>query len=110
MTKSMRRTYIRNQTQPKKKYLTKYTSCWIVFGILVAIQIFCTIQASTMGAELSAIEHTSMALTKGNQELKGQLVSRSSLTDAQEQIETLGYVKPKDVLFVKNNAPVTALR
>ena len=93
-----------------KKYATKGMLIWAVLGVLVSIQIFFTIQTSTMGAELSVLEHKSIELTKKNQELKASLVSKSSLSDSQQKAETLGYLRPSKVVFVKENAPVTALR
>lgn len=107
----MKRRQLR-QIHPQKKKLrvTKGTISLIVFGVLLAVQIFFTIQASSMGAELSVLEHQSMELTRKNQELKQALVNKSSLSQVQEKAEEIGYIKPSNVLFVKQDAPVAQLR
>jgi hypothetical protein len=93
-----------------KQYMNRKTAGWLVLAILVIVQVFFTIQTSAMGAELSLYEHKSIELTKENQELKTALVSQSSLSETQEKAEELGYVRPSTIVFVKENAPVTALR
>lgn len=96
--------------QPKKKYFTKSTFGWGLFAVLVAIQIFFTIQTSSLGAELSVLEHKNMETTKKNQELKATLVTKSSLSDADSQADKLGFIMPTNVLFVKTDEPVAQLR
>lgn len=104
-----RRTRLTNQ--PAKKFTLKQIPLgWVILGILIVTQIFFTIQTATMGAELSMLEHKSIEITKKNMELQAQLVSRSSLSESQEAAENLGYIKPMNVVFMKNNAAVTALR
>jgi hypothetical protein len=93
-----------------KQYANKRMFGWVVLAVLVIVQVFFTIQTSAMGAELSLYEHKSIELTKENQELKTALVSQSSLSETQEKAQELGYARPSTIVFVKENAPVTALR
>lgn len=107
----MRRRQLRNiQTSKRNVKLSTSTIGWIFFGLLVTVQIFFTIQASSLGAELSVLERKSMEITRKNQELKASLVSKSSLSNAQEKAGKNGYIKPSQVLFVKQDAPVAQLR
>ncbi len=106
----MRSLHTQSIHQSKKKYLTRTSFGWGFFAVLVAIQIFFTIQASSLGAELSVLEHKNMQIAKTNQELKAALVTKSSLSDAGSQADKLGFVKPTNVLFVKQDEPVAQLR
>lgn len=93
-----------------KQYANKRTFGWVILAVLVIVQVFFTIQTSAMGAELSMYEHRSIELLKENQELKTALVSHSSLSETQAKADELGYARPASIVFVKENAPVTALR
>jgi hypothetical protein len=106
----MRRIKIQSQQSEKRKYVTKSTVGWIFLGVLVAIQIFFAIQISTFGGELSVVESESNEIARINQGLKTEVITKLSLTDAEEKAVSMGFEKPKKVVFVKRDEGATALR
>jgi hypothetical protein len=106
----MRRIRIQSQPSEKTKYVTKTTIGWTIFGVLVAIQIFFAIQISTFGAELSVLENQSTEILKTSQGVRTEVISKLSLTEAEDKSESLGFEKPKKVVFVKKDQSTTALR
>lgn len=106
----MRRLRFHTKPVEKRNYFTKSSAGWIVFGFLVALQIFFAIQISTFGAELSVLEDKSTTTMKHNQELRTAVITKQSLMSAEDKSNALGFVKPQKVVFVKQGETVTALR
>jgi len=81
----------------------------ITLVILVIANVFITVSVSASGAELTSIEKTQNTLLSKNQKLTDKITSESSLSVIGEKADSLGFVKPENIVYVTTVEPVAKL-
>jgi hypothetical protein len=73
-----------------------------LFGVLLIIlNIFFTLQMSSLGVKVAILEKTYTSLEKENNLLSTKLVESSSLIRLQEKSTQLGFAKAQESLYIK---------
>lgn len=84
----------------------------LLWGILCLILtvgcIFMTIETSTSGAEMAALQTKEQQLLARQRDLQEQLVQSLSVQKLQEQSSTLGFARVQNLVYVTDSAPVAA--
>lgn len=73
----------------------------IFIGLISALIVFFSIEASVKGSQLAQLEEEYAQLTKQNEDINQQLISRSSLTALYKSAEDMGYIKPSSIVYIK---------
>ena len=71
--------------------------------------IFLTIESATTGVEVSRLEKTETDLSNQKRGLEEVLVKSLSSSTLQEKSTELGFVKPTDLVYLSQVAPVAKL-
>lgn len=74
---------------------------WLLTGLCVCASVVLAIEASGYGAEINSLEKKGEALANRTRELSEELVVRSSLAKLEKQASELGFVKPKDFVYLQ---------
>lgn len=90
-----------------KKY--KELIITVTLIVLVIANVFFTVSVSASGAELTSIEKTQSELLSKNQELTDKITSESSLSVIGEKADSLGFLKPENIVYVTGVEPVAKL-
>lgn len=77
--------------------------------VLVIANVFITVSVSASGAELSSIEKNQNELLSRNQELTDKITSESSLSVVGQKADSLGFLKPENIVYVTGIEPVAKL-
>ena len=77
--------------------------------VLVIANVFFTVSVSASGAELTSIEKIQSTLSSKNQELTDKITSESSLSTIGEKADSLGFIKPENIVYVTGVEPVAKL-
>jgi hypothetical protein len=80
---------------------------YLVIGItiiFVVTSVFIAIEASASGAEMRQLEEKEATLLREKSELEGLLVKGVSSTEIAQKSETLGFVKPTDLMYLNGDA------
>lgn len=101
---------IHHSSLVSRSIFTKVRIFWSIVFTLVAAQIYLAIQISTMGAELSVLEHSQTVIARENQELELSLVKKSSLSSIEQKAESNGYSYPKKMVYLKYDQNVAQAR
>lgn len=80
----------------------------IALGILLIASVVLAVSASAQGARLARLSGARRALAEENEILTQKLVSRSSLAKIALEAQTLGMIKPENVIYLVD-MPVAAL-
>ena len=67
-----------------------------------------TVIAGTKGAEINYLEKQKATLKTEQEELTSKLVSQVSLAKIAEKSESLGLVKPQNIVYLNNQLPPVA--
>lgn len=105
----MRRKNIKNKSISKSTLKNSKVYIWSAFClILVTTGIYMTIESSTNGAEIAALQEKQTLLLTRQRELHEQLVQLLSVNKLQEQSQILGFAKVSDLVYITDAAPVAA--
>ena len=77
--------------------------------VLVIANVFFTVSVSASGAELTIIEKNQSTLLSKNQEFMDEITKESSLSVIEEKAESLGFVKPENIVYAQAIEPVAKL-
>ena len=80
-----------------------------ICGILAIINVVMTIDGSTTGLSISNLQKTEKELTDQKRVLQDELVKTLSVGELQEKSAELGFVKPVDMVYLSQTAPVAKL-
>lgn len=87
----------------KTKYIFTFT-----FVLLVISSLFLTIETVATGSDLVGLQKQSDQLLSQQRELKSYLVSELSLSGLETKSIELGFVKPSNLLYIKDNESVAS--
>lgn len=90
---------MRNHKKSKNKYITSVL--WLLTGLCVCASVVLAIEVSGYGAEINSLEKKEEVLANRTRELSEELVARSSLAKLEKQALELGFVKPKDFVYLQ---------
>lgn len=79
---------------------------WALFIGLLAITVFITVQASTIGAKLVKLEDEKNGLGKENRSLQIELTRLSSLKTIESSSESLGFFEPQNIVYISGSTQV----
>lgn len=80
-----------------------------IVAVLAISSIFLTIESATIGMEVSKLEKTEAALSNQKRDLEEVLVRSLSNSTLQEKSTELGFIKPIELVYVSQVAPVAKL-
>lgn len=80
-----------------------------ICGVLAAISVFLTIETATSGAEVANLDKSVATLANQKRILEENLVKSVSLSQLSEKSAELGFVKPENLVYVSDVAPVANL-
>jgi len=86
-----------------KPRINKKFILWATTTSFLVLQVFFTIQTATSGAALASLEKERIELERENSYLSEEIVRSSSLTQSKEKAESLGYLQPEKILYVKGD-------
>lgn len=91
-----------------KNLISKYRNYILLglCGILAVISVITTIEVSVSGAQISGLQNKEAELSNEKRVLESQLVRNSSVTDLANQSSALGFVKPANIVYLSQSAPV----
>ncbi|MFV1917696.1 MAG: hypothetical protein ACC618_04430 [Patescibacteria group bacterium] len=87
----------RNKLTSKKR---KNTFFWVLFSLFVGASVFLTIYSSTSGARLSQLEEKENVITEEIQDTKREIIDLNSLSSLEIEAEALGFIKPKNLIYI----------
>jgi cell division protein FtsL len=105
--------FIRSKTNNHIPVQTKkdYKKLYLILIVLVfMLKIFVTIHRSATGAEIVDIERNEAELVNTNQELKKQLVNKTSLTHLEKIAEESKFIKPSEIVYLKTESAFAIAR
>ena len=103
---------MRKRNQKVKENNNRFNYLWFVafvFIVFVAGTIFLTIQTTASGAEVSYLENELEKLERENKELVHQLEASSSISILSEKADSLGFIKPSEILYTQKEEPFAKL-
>lgn len=77
--------------------------------ILTIINVVITIGGAGSGAYISSLQKKEQQLGDQKRTLQDDLVKSLSLSDLQEKSQSLGFIKPTDLVYLSGAAPVAKL-
>ena len=77
---------------------------------VIAVQIIYTIQISSYGGKLSALEEDFDILLRENENLTQKIVESTSMNMLNETAKNDGFIKPGNVMYVKETGIVASAR
>jgi len=77
---------------------------------VIAVQIVYTIQVSSYGGKLSALEENYSLLSRENENLTQKIVESTSMSRLNEVAENDGFIKPASIMYIKDTVVVASAR
>lgn len=99
----------RVKTNYQKKLSTKRLLLWTFLGVEVVLHVFFAISRVTSGSRIKELENEINVLSEKESLLESEFVKSSSLLRLEENAKNLGFVKPKDRLYVGVGDSFTAI-
>lgn len=96
----------------KKKTVAGFNIPTALFPMMVSfvvVIVFFTIEFSTLGAHVAALEREEADLVREKQNLSNQLINSSSLSEMGEKAEELGFKKPGEIIYISEKEAVAKL-
>ena len=82
----------------------------VVFLIsVISVMIIYCVGASLRGAELHAVEQEIVVIEEENRKIADELVLQTSLTQVNENVENLNFVKPETLVYIENGSGLQAI-
>jgi len=103
----MRTTNNIGKTKVGIKYKNHILLC--ICGVLAVVSVIMTIDSSATGIEVAGIRSKEEELLNRKRELQDELSPPFSVSQLKEKGGELGFVKPKDTLYLSETAPVAKL-
>lgn len=94
--------------QNKKNHLKTYLVSSLI-ALFLGVEVFMTIEASTSGSEIAALEKQEATLIDANRELSQGLIKGSSLSSVEKSAEEMGFAKPQSVIYLGKSSSVAKL-
>lgn len=79
-----------------------------VFGAILIVLAFATVEMATSGAELGNLEKKIAEVSQENKDLSRELVKNSSLNSFSEEADLLGFQKPSEIVYITNTSGVAS--
>lgn len=98
----------KNKITYQKRSHPKRFLLWIFLGVEIVLQVFFTVSRITSGSRIKELEKKINTFGERNSFLENELLKSSSLLKLEESAETLGFIKPKDRLYVRADESFTA--
>lgn len=73
---------------------------WVVIFVMLAGNIFMTIDVATSGSEISSLENQVASLNLRNRELNAQVIKYSSVAGVDGESQGLGFDKPEKTVYL----------
>lgn len=82
---------------------------WVVLTASLIGIVFLTVQSASAGARLKLLEERELQIEAENRGLSTKLVELTSLTKIEQMSKQLGFIKPEETFYIKDNEPVAQL-
>ena len=90
----------------RKTFTDKSFYVWFLLVLFVIANIYFTIQASSIGAELNILEEKEQARIEENKDLSSTIIELNSLKNIGEKSDELGFVKPETIIYIAGDTVV----
>ena len=97
----------KNKKVNKNINITSYVFLTIL-AIIIAGGVFATIEMVTSGAEVANLEKEEVKLIEKNRLLSQEFAKMSSLQSFEKMADSLGFIKPTEILYVVKPEGVAA--
>ena len=95
--------------EKNKKTFKKAKLLWLLAAPFIAGVIFVTVEMASSGATLSKLEKEEAFLISENQKLGDELIQASSLSQFEGASESLGFIKPANIVYITEKDIVAKL-
>ncbi|MBI2103695.1 hypothetical protein HYT59_01680 [Candidatus Woesebacteria bacterium] len=99
---------MRRQTKNKIRYLRLYV-IGVPIAVFIILNVYWAIGAASFGARLANLEQKAFNLQKENSELSSQLIGATSLGSLSVKTESMGFVKPSQIVYINEGELVAKL-
>lgn len=80
-----------------------------ICGLLAVFSVIITIGSATSGAQIASLQKKEGELSDQKRDLEGTLVKTLSVTELEAKSSVLGFVKPVNLVYLSEAAPVAKL-
>lgn len=104
----MRRINIKNKF--KKRFSLNLILLFGLIAVFIGSNIYFAIYSAIISDKLITIDKTQNEFLKTNRTLSSNLVKYSSLTSLSEKTQSLGFNKPSNIMYLKEEETVASIR
>jgi hypothetical protein len=101
---------LRIKNKIKKGFGLNLIMLFGMISIFISSSIYFAIDSAIISDKLIAVEKTENELSKTNRTLSSSLVKDSSLTSLNEKTQSLGFSKPSNIMYLKEEETVASIR
>ncbi len=82
---------------------------WIILAVFALLNVYVAIQASASGAKISQLTADETTIARDNQSLSSKVIELNSLKRLEKDAESLGFVKPGNIIYITGDAAVAKI-